>query len=509
MKGRAAAVVVVAASLAFAALCECAPAAVSAALHGFNFDPRYYGSSGGRGLDLIHGAGAETIRLDLSWDRLEPSAPVGGQIQPDPGYVSEFDGLLQSAAAKGIRVIAVLHKTPCWASSAPDGRRAPCVPGAASSDYQRFAPSNPSDYAAIAAWVAQRWGSQLAALEVWNEPNFTRFLYVNDAAASPDSDTITTGDPQAFGADDPEGTDEAQIYTQLLQAAYPAIKGYAPHLPVLAGALAYSASGFLARLYADGIHGYFDALSVHPYDDQPGYERTGNKALSFPLGMRLVRDGMVSHGDADKALWLTEFGWPTCAPYVMDWCVSEQQQAEKLIQEFQLIGGWQFIGAAIIYCLVDPGTDPNNFEDNMGLLHYDWSPKPAWNAFLQAMAWLRASPETPPAASPPGATPHTTAGHKRHPKVTVARMVRLDSRHLLLSLVCKARRSCRSTVEVLSRGRGRRRGATLRVTLRPGSHTKRIITLPRWLQGKAVRIRLVSAGAAQRTLARAWETPIG
>jgi len=32
-------------------------------------------------------------------------------------------------------------------------------------------PQHPADYAKAAAYVAQRWGSKLAALEVWNEFN--------------------------------------------------------------------------------------------------------------------------------------------------------------------------------------------------------------------------------------------------------------------------------------------------------------------------------------------------
>jgi hypothetical protein len=505
MMGRAAAVVVVAASLAFAGLCGFAAVASAAVLHGFNFDPRYYGSSGGRGLNLIHGAGAETIRLDLSWDRLEPNAPAAGQVQPDASYVSEFDSVLQSAAAKGIRVIAVLHKTPCWASSAPDDRRAPCVPGASSSDYQRYAPITPSDYAAIAAWVAQRWGPKLAALEIWNEPNFTRFLYVNDAAASPDTDTVTTGDPQAPGADDSEGTDEAIAYTQLLRAAYPAVKAKAPDLPVLAGALAYSAAGFLDGLYADGIHGYFDALSVHPYDDQPGYERTDNKALSFALGVPVVRDETVWHGDADKWLWLTEFGWPTCARDVMDWCVSEAQQATKLVQEFHLSATGHSSAPRSSTASWTQARTQITSRTTWGVLRYDFSPKPAWNAFVQVMASLVA-PSPARAAAPPVVTPHTTHGRQRHPKVTIARTVRLDSHHLLFSLVCKARRTCRSTIEVLSRRRSPRSAVTLNVSLRPGSHAKRMITLPGWLRGRRVRVVVVGSAGGR---ARAWEAPIG
>ena len=59
-------------------------------------------------------------------------------------------------------------------------------------------------------------------------------------------------------------------YTQLLKAAYPAIKAVQPDSTIVAGGLspAFEQDAppiFVNAMYANGAKGYFDAMAMHPY----------------------------------------------------------------------------------------------------------------------------------------------------------------------------------------------------------------------------------------------------
>ena len=94
--------------------------------------------------------------------------------------------------------------TPCWASSAPASLRSSCVPRR-SEQGQLVAARAPLDYAAFVAYLAQRYGDHLAAIEVWNEPDQANELYF-------------------------AGPHKAERYAALLTAAYPAIKQADPRV---------------------------------------------------------------------------------------------------------------------------------------------------------------------------------------------------------------------------------------------------------------------------------------
>lgn len=243
-----------------ALLVGAAPAAATV-WRGTSLDAFGYGpETAQRQLDLNQQAGANAVRIDVSWSKLEPTT----KGQYDPGYVAQVDDYVDQASARGLKVIAVLLGTPCWASSAPPDLRQNCSGDWRSRDVTVYPPAANSDYADASAYVARRWGSKLAAIEVWNEPNVT--------------ERWRTPNPVAD-------------YAHLLEAAYPAIKSAAPEVPVVGGALVWSDRGFLDSLYANGIHGFFDALSIHPYSPPSG-ESHGPK-YSFAQGVPWVRDDMV------------------------------------------------------------------------------------------------------------------------------------------------------------------------------------------------------------------------
>ena len=113
------------------------------------------------------------------------------------------------------------------------------------------------------------------------------------------------------------GAPNPAAYTQLLKAAYPAVKAADPNATVVMGGLTGNDYPFLEGVYAAGGKGYFDAVGVHtdtacnvlsPYEFLRGAD---NRMIpdSF-LAYREVHAVMVANGD-DKPIWMTEMSWRT------------------------------------------------------------------------------------------------------------------------------------------------------------------------------------------------------
>jgi polysaccharide biosynthesis protein PslG len=320
-----------------------------------------------RELDMLASAGGKVVRTDISWSSLETE----GKGRFSPWYVERLDSFIAHAESRGIQVIGTLTSTPCWASSAPEEKKQGCSGAWWDREVSQYAPNQPADFADAAAWVARRWGHRLAALEIWNEPNIPehRFLIAPD---------------------------NAQAYAELLRAAYPRIKANAPGLPVLGGALAFSDERFLERLYELGVKDSFDGLSLHPYNewrDPDDPWKPEWRMYTFLTGVPAMHAVLRAHGDGHKSLWLTELGFSSCGNGDR-WCVSEQQQATYVADSLRIVRGWPFVEAAVIYNLRNKGSNPTDREDQFGLLHHDFTPKPAFGAFADA---LRGAPAPAPA----------------------------------------------------------------------------------------------------------------
>jgi hypothetical protein len=354
---RAAALLVVAAATLLTVFTPSAVAAGPQQYHGAQTHPLWGGVSVAdydRELALLQEAGADSVRADIGWASLEQS----GKGQWSDWYVKRADEFFKRARARGLKVIVTLSDSPCWASSAPDA--GDCTGSWWDRGVQKWAPRNPADYADAAAWVAARWKNDLAALEIGNEPNDTAY----------------------FKAADPVGE-----YAAMVKAAYGPIKAVAPELPVVVGAVSWSDRGWLERMYDKGIAGHYDGISIHPYNEwrnpndawQPQW-----KTYSFLSGVKWVRELMVAKGDSDKGLWLTEFGFSTCGT-ANKVCVDAQQQAEYTKESFRIAAGWSYVRAAMVYNLRNIDDTPNNRLSQFGLVNHDFSPKPAYAAFKEAL----------------------------------------------------------------------------------------------------------------------------
>lgn len=291
-------------------------------------------------LNHARALGARVVRMEIRWSDLEPSA----EGQRSPRLLGEIDYLMRAAAARRIKVLAMVDGTPCWASSAPAPIEQGCTPredGPANA----WPPRDPQAYARFVAYLASRYRATLAAIEIWNEPDQAN---------------------QDYWA----GPEKAPRYAALLRAAYPAIKAVAPSLPVLGGSFVGVNGAFLRDLYAAGIKGYYDGLAVHFY------------TLTI-AALRATHEVQLQNGDTTP-LWLDEFGWTTCWPHAQSQqeqaCVTRKVQAANLVSLTRTLARTPYVAAEVFYKL------RNTAHENFGVLTGRGERKPSFAAVANAFA---------------------------------------------------------------------------------------------------------------------------
>lgn len=309
-------------------------------------------SIGGRSPDALQreiagiaATGARYLRLDFDWS----------YIGREPGVLdwTVVDRIVATARSCTLDVLGVLAYTPAWAR--PRG----------SSDHQP--PSDNATFAAFARAAVERYRPRgVHAWEVWNEPNLGGFW-------SP------RPDPAAYAA--------------LLAVTYDTVKAADPGATVVTGGLSPApndADGssiapvtFLEGIYRAGGGGRFDAVGHHPsnYPQLPLHAVDDYNDNAFAGVTPRLRDIMIKRGDGGKKIWGTEMGAPTALGNSVEYL------AEYLTEAYNAWNRWSYTGPLFWYSYLDAGTDPNNREDNFGLVRADFTAKdPALEAFKRAMA---------------------------------------------------------------------------------------------------------------------------
>jgi len=276
-------------------------------------------------LDRVVDLGARWLRLDAAWSDVETA--------PDSDDWSGLDRVVRAASARDMSIVLVVGTTAEWARP----------PGAEES----FGPTTDSQragFAKFAATLAERYKGQVAAYEIWNEPNLP-------GSWSPQPD--------------------AAEYLKLLRVAYATIHRVDNTAIVMSGGTGDGDEGidtisWYQTLYAGGLHAVSDAVAVHPYADAPDPD-SGQMAAAHQ-----VRTLMGAHGDRVKQLWGTETGAPTGGTFSVD----ERIQSRLLRQLYSLWSAIHGVGPLFYYTLDDFGGGDR--EDHFGLTRVDGSLKPAY-----------------------------------------------------------------------------------------------------------------------------------
>ncbi|MFC7673140.1 Ig-like domain-containing protein [Mycolicibacterium sp. GCM10028919] len=290
-------------------------------------------------LDKLQSVGITDLRVLVPW----------AAVQPIPGWNdwSAVDRVINGAAARNIKVLGILNSPPVWASVANTTPLAGM-------------PASNAQFAAFAGAAAARYKGKVTAWEVWNEPNAIMFWQPGPNAAQ---------------------------YTELLKAAYPAIKAADPNAVVVAASvgatldwfnLTVNPVRFVDEMYKAGAAGYFDALSFHPYQYTTPFSQ-GGYMFESPLSQaNRIYALMVANGDGHKKIWATEYGQPS----------SEASDANQAAYIGDFLRGWRtlsYAGPSFIHTLVDR-ADGDAVEGSFGLFRPDWTPKPVVSTVVTVIA---------------------------------------------------------------------------------------------------------------------------
>jgi polysaccharide biosynthesis protein PslG len=288
--------------------------------------------------------GSQLWRVPLSWPAVEPQPAAYDFSAPDTTYCA--------ALSAGIQPVFHITAAPDWAADLT----APCIPEPGC--LRPPLPAYLDELQTFAELVATRY-PEAAAIEVWNEPNVSRFWDRPDPVR----------------------------YTGVLRAVYTGIKNGNPGMPVLGGALAnngeddpprgLSLTTFLDRMYAAGAGRYMDGISLHPYPRLA----LGDPREAFSRSLSEVREVIASHeAPGARRLWITEVGTsgvqsPISAPLSLD------QQTETMRGVYAALDAAPDVDAAVFHTLVDPNelvASPPGFgfvtEEEDG----DFAPKPIY-----------------------------------------------------------------------------------------------------------------------------------
>ncbi len=314
--------------------------------------------------NLVQGAGFNWMKQQVNWAAVE-SAP--GQYN-----WGELDAIVNTANARGIKVLISVNEAPSFYRGASSG----------------LAPADPNTFGSFMQAMASRYAGKVQAYELWNEQNLDREMG--------------------------RGNVTPAAYLPLLKAGYRGVKAGDANALALLGAPSPTGANipgasmddvsYLQQLYA--LNGgeakqYFDAMGAHPSgfaippDCSPDTPQCSlapgwNNDPSFFAFHRVgqYHDVMSANGDGGKKIWFTEFGYDsTDAPppgYEYAQFVNEQQQAQFLVRAFQKSQGLSYVGAMFVWNLnFQPFVPKADEKWGFGVVRPDWSPRPAYTALQQ------------------------------------------------------------------------------------------------------------------------------
>lgn len=333
---------------------------------------------------------AEIVRINLQWQVAAPTRPADPRNPADPAYQFDvYDRAIEAVARRGLKPLITIYRAPNWAEGpgrpfgVPDGSWRPDA--GAFGDFAHAVATRYSGGFAVGGVTlprAQRY-------QIWNEPNIPTYItpqYEGDARRSP------------------------EVYRDLLNAGYAAIKGVDPQAVVAtAGTGPYGdppggnrvrpltfwrdvfclGSGNKPQPVPCSAKPSFDVLAHNPINTSgpPTHGAIDPEDIStpdLPRLVRLLRRAEQKHQIATGGrhpVWATEIWWETDPPDATEG-IPPKQQARYLEQSMYLL--WKAGASMVLNLQVRdvPFEHEDRFLDNTtGIYYADGSPKPSARAF--------------------------------------------------------------------------------------------------------------------------------
>ena len=305
--------------------------------------------------DLLRLAGFSRVRDDLSWRYVE-TAPGRYRI-PDAA-----DALVSRCEEYGIEPLFVFGYAnqacyPTGFQGEPFEQKNKCFP---TDDATRRACAD------ALAFAVRHFGARVPAWELWNEPNYA---------------------------------DPVKDYLPLLKFAYPAVKAARPEAKLVSGGGRGPGGGiggkFINDIFGAKAQDFQDGWSIHPYMAPHGPDHGYHAPKSGTIKVGNVEQSMrylLSRADKNRRsdgkaleLFVTEIGWT-------DAVIPEALQAAYLARAMLLFRRHAQGVPVFFYDFQNDGTEPGNKEQNFGMIRWDYSPKPSFQAIAVAASLLANRP---------------------------------------------------------------------------------------------------------------------
>lgn len=321
--------------------------------------------------DLFHHLqqlGVGWVKVQISWKLYEPEP---GNCHTE--RFAELDAFVRQANALGINILLSVSKAPEWSrpTTEMDGP--------------------PADFALYTQFMrnlAQRYQGQVAAYELWNEPNLQREWNGRPLSGS---DFVTLIQAGAAGV---RATDPAA----LLIAGAPATTGINDRLTAIDDRV------FLQEMLDAGVTAHVDAIAAHPYgwanppdstisQPDPAIPSHNNHPSFFFRDTLADYRTLLDQSGSSLPIWVTEFGWgsfeniapapPPGVEFMAD--VSEWQQAIYTLRALELAQTDPQLGPLILWNLNFGHLLGTEFsESGYGILRPDGTERPLYHTLATA-----------------------------------------------------------------------------------------------------------------------------
>ncbi|CAI9007954.1 polysaccharide biosynthesis protein PslG [Pseudomonas chlororaphis] len=284
--------------------------------------------------------GLQWVRVDLHWDRLEPT---------EEGYqLSTLDELDRTLSDAKLKSLFYLVGSAPFVTTAPKG-----------GPFQdQYPPRDPKVFATRMAMLAQRYPN-IDAWQVWNEQNIP-----NNWRPKPD----------------------AKGYGELLLATHQALNQVAPDKIQVMGGMAYYSQMptqrnalMFEKLGELGVQSLGMVAAYHPYSETPESDEPGKNEVL--LRGKQLND--MLHGAGLKRVWATEWGWSSYAgPKEMQRLIGVDGQADYTLRRLALMSDQDY-ERIFLFALSDLDSRASARDQHYGLLDLNGEPKPVYKALAR------------------------------------------------------------------------------------------------------------------------------